>query len=246
MTDIDTDLAVALLADKHIQGAAAFVLASQPEGPLRGVQVPPRLAFAAWTVLREAVPRTGAWPIVIGNHPRLPQLEGSPPSLEGILAEASGIDLEAWATKEIAAHPARFQVASAPWPATVQHLNAFQLLGALGKESAPVVIALVPTVQPHEVPAYLRFGGGNACPPPEVHVAVLRAWHDRFGAEPVVMTNDTLELLVRKPVATQQQALALAAFQYVYCSDIVDQGAHSVEALAATLLGDPRWFFWWH
>jgi hypothetical protein len=37
----------------------------------------------------------------------------------------------------------------------------------------------------------------------------------------------------------------LAQAQYVYCPDIVDQGVESIEALAATLLGDPRWFFWW-
>jgi hypothetical protein len=245
MADIDLDLVLASLTDKHIQGAAAVALASPPEGPLRGVGIPPRLAFAAWTALREAVPRTGAWPIVIGDGTQPLSLDASVEPLDEILARAAGTDLQAWAKEQVEADPERFQAPSAPWPGEVQRKHAFHVLGELGKGARPAIIALVPTTSPHEVPAHLRFGGWNDCPPPEVHVAALRTWHERLSAEPVVLANDTLELLVRTPVATREQALELAHFQYVYCNDIVDQGVESVEALAATLLGDPRWFFWW-
>jgi hypothetical protein len=245
MNDVDPVLALAALADKHIAGASAVTLASPPEGLLRGVQVPSRLAFAAWTALREAVPRTGAWPIVIGNQAELPALDDDVEAVADILASAARVDLQAWAKGEVEADPERFQAPSGPWPESPQHMGAFHVLGELAKSPQPAVIALVPTVHPHEVPAYLRFGAWNDCPPAEVHVATLRAWNDRFGAEPVVIASDTVELLVRSPVATREQALDLARFQYVYCSDIVDQGVDSIEALAATLLGDPRWFFWW-
>jgi hypothetical protein len=245
VTDIDHGLAVGVLAEKHIEGAVAVVLASPPEGPLRGVQVPARVAFAAWTALREAVPRTGAWPIVIGNEPQLAQLDRDAEPVDGILENATSIDLQAWAAQEVATDPERFQAPSAPWPETVEHATSFHVLQYLAKRTEPAVIALVPTTLPHEVPAYLRFGGWNACPSAEVHVALFRTWHERFGAEPVVMAGDTVELLVRNPVAAREEALALAQLQYVYCNDIVDQGVESIEALAATLLGDPRWFFWW-
>jgi hypothetical protein len=245
MSDVDLELVLAILAEKHIAGAASATLASPPEGPLHGVLVPPRLAFAAWTVLREAVPRTGAWPVVIGSQPRLPSLERGAEPVAEILAKAARLDPQVWAKERVDAAPGGFAPPSAPWPTSVQRLAAFQILRELAQQPDPAVIALAPTALPHEVAAHLRFGGRNVCPPPEVHVAVLRTWHEHFGAQPVVMTGNTLELLVGRPVATRDEALALAGFQYVYCADVVNQGTRSVEALAALLLGDPRWFFWW-
>jgi hypothetical protein len=237
-----SDLPLAILAEKSIQGASAVTIAAQP--PLTGVTVRARLAFAAWTVLREAVPRTGAWPIVIGNEPALrPAPAGE--STEGILVRAAALDPQRWATERVDADRARFAAPSAPWPDTVPHRAAFQVLSQLATQPTSAVLALVPTSVAYEVPAHLRFGGWNDCPPPEVHVSALRDWHQRFGAEPVVMTSDTVELLVRKPVATRGQALELARFQHAYCPDIVAPALQSVEALAATLLGDPRWYFWW-
>ena len=33
--------------------------------------------------------------------------------------------------------------------------------------------------------------------------------------------------------------------QFAYCPDIVDQGAGTLEALAAVLVNASVWFFWW-
>jgi hypothetical protein len=237
-----SDLPLAILAEKSIQGASAVTIAAQP--PLTGVTVRARLAFAAWTVLREAVSRTGAWPIVLGNEPALrPATVGDSP--ESILARAAQVEPQRWARERVAAAPARFAAASAPWPETVAHRATFQVLGHLATQPTSAVLALVPTTVPYEVPAHLRFGGWNDCPPPDVHVSAFRDWHERFGAEPVVMASDTVELLVRNPAATREQALELARFQHAYCPDLVAKGLQSIEALAATLLGDPRWYFWW-
>jgi hypothetical protein len=55
----------------------------------------------------------------------------------------------------------------------------------------------------------------------------------------------TLELRVPRPPATREAAVALAIQQYAYCYDIVDQGAGSIDALAASLMNGSVWFFWW-
>ena len=59
------------------------------------------------------------------------------------------------------------------------------------------------------------------------------------------MTHDTIELHVARSPRTRDDALALAYEQYAYCSDIVDQGAGTLEALAAVLVHASVWFFWW-
>src|SRR5690606_15273239 len=97
----------------------------------------------------------------------------------------------------------------------------------------------------HDLPAHLGWGGWNQCPPPAAHVAMLRSWHQRFAAELAFIGPDTLELSVARPPATTAELRELAWEQYIYCSDIVHQGAGSLDALARELCGSPRWFFWW-
>jgi hypothetical protein len=108
-----------------------------------------------------------------------------------------------------------------------------------------VHIALIPTDDWTTIPAHLQWGGWNACPHPEFHVAALRSWRDRFGAELVGLSRDTLELRVSRRPQTREAALELAREQYAYCNDIVDQGVGTLSVLAADLMADPWWFFWW-
>lgn len=96
-----------------------------------------------------------------------------------------------------------------------------------------------------KAPAFMRFGGWNACPPPDVHVAVLRHWRERYGAELICVAADKLELRVARRPADRDAALELAWEQYAYCQDIVDQGVGTLSNLAATLMVSPYWFFWW-
>ena len=117
-------------------------------------------------------------------------------------------------------------------------------LAAIDRAKGDLRIALLPCPAPWASPLAMRFGGWNACPPPEEHAAVLRDWHARHGAEPVVMGADTLELVVR-PLREPAEAKRIAIEQYGYCSDIVDQGVGTVAELASGLPGLPVWFFWW-
>lgn len=114
-----------------------------------------------------------------------------------------------------------------------------------GKFYNRVHIILIPTGSSWEVPAYLRWGDWNTCPPPEYHVAALRTWHEQFGVELVGLNGDTMNLRAARRPTTRQQSIALAKDQYAYCPDIVDQGVGTVSELAATLMSSAWWYLWW-
>jgi hypothetical protein len=108
-----------------------------------------------------------------------------------------------------------------------------------------VKIVIVPTDDPTTIPAHLFWGNWNSCPPPEYHVAALRSWHDRYGAEVVGLSFDTMNLSVRQRPADREEALALSREHYAYCEDIVLQAEGSFSPLAASLLENDWWYFWW-
>jgi len=108
-----------------------------------------------------------------------------------------------------------------------------------------VHIALIPTDDWTTIPAHFLWGGWNECPAPEYHVAALRSWRDRFDAELVGLTFDVMNVRVGRRPDSRGDALALAREQYLYCNDIVDQGVETLSALAAYLMADEWWYFWW-
>jgi hypothetical protein len=108
-----------------------------------------------------------------------------------------------------------------------------------------VAICKVPTPKSWEVPAYLCFGPWNESPTAEEHVALLRYWHENYGADIITLLGTVIECTVSRPPTEREQALALAWEQFVYCPDIVTQGTDTLSALAAALCGGKTWFFWW-
>lgn len=108
-----------------------------------------------------------------------------------------------------------------------------------------VYVGVAPTDDWTTIPAYLRWGGWNECPAAEYHVAAMRGWRDRYGAELVGMSDDTINLRVASRPRTREEALALAREHYIYCADIIDQGFPSYSALAAYLMANDWWYFWW-
>jgi hypothetical protein len=150
--------------------------------------------------------------------------------------------------EELLAQPEPFQcLPRGEWPEDVPPAENFYVPNnVLTKKPHPAVhVALVPTANGWEVPAFLMFGAFNDCPHPEDHVAVMKDWHDRYGAEVVAITHDIVETVVARPPRSRKKALELAREQYLYCKDIVDQGTETIDHLAATLLGGKVWFFWW-
>lgn len=133
------------------------------------------------------------------------------------------------------------------WPASPERAE-HRIVTAYGLgESEPkeCLLALVPSSNPSDAPAHLRFGDWNDCPPPEIHVAYLRHWFERYGAVPIGIMHDVIELFVPRPPSTPEEAWDLACEQESYCSDIVTQGTQTVECLAMELWHSPYWFFWW-
>jgi len=134
------------------------------------------------------------------------------------------------------------------WPSVPPQSAGLSIVQNYRRRNTPfekVHIVLVPAEHAHEVPAYLYWGGWNACPAPEYQVAAFRSWHQRYGAEIVGIGGDVINARVTGRPTTREEALALAREQYAYCNDLIDQGVETLSNLAAGLMADDWWFFWW-
>lgn len=108
-----------------------------------------------------------------------------------------------------------------------------------------VLIAKVPIQCPWELPLWIPMGGYNDCPPPDVQAAVFRRWYKKYGATPAVVGHDTWELIVERPPQTEEEALELAKELYIFDYDILSQGYGEIGIMAADLIDNPVWYFWW-
>lgn len=222
------------------------------------VTVPGSNALSEWQRLRGL-----GMPVVIGDDEQLDRLRqqfsiddpiagnpASPGTREPaeILADAAKLAYPGCLTWSGGYASEDLRAPVGDWPAQVE-ANDDGLTVATDILSRKVLdrvhILLLPAKASWEVPAWLRWGNWNACPPPENHVAAMRHWHERYGAELVGIDGDTLNLRVSRRPQTREEALALARDQYRYCPDIVDQGVRTLSALAATLMASDWWFFWW-
>lgn len=213
--------------------------------------VPGAEAIAQWRRLRALVPQTGHWPVLLGEEQALEMhremLEDADERTLGeIIRQGLEMSPHAWLTerKKEWDEDGEFSLDDyhGDWPGGDKASNEFH---TPGNRKSQLYLGLVPASQGWEVPALLRMGGWNECPMPEVHVSLMRYWHDRYGAELVAATHDVVEMQVARPPATREEALMLATEQFFYCEDIVSQGTETLERLAAALLNGTVWFFWW-
>ena len=89
------------------------------------------------------------------------------------------------------------------------------------------------------------MGGYNACPFPIEQVAVAKYWYEKYGAVPAVITYDTIEFYVERPVQTLEETKKLAMEHYAFCDDVVYQCYCTFESLADALYKNIQWYFWW-
>jgi hypothetical protein len=173
--------------------------------------------------------------------------EFSKTSTEENLRLAAEVNVEEWLKKQVAADPECFQAEVGDWPTEIPDAGSVSAhLEVVSRKPKKVAcLAKIPTSRNWEAPAYIGMGGWNACPDSAVLTAFAKCWHERYGAEVVSITHDVMEFVVTKPPTTKEAALELAREQYVFCSDIVDQGVGDVATLAATLLNSNYWYFWW-
>lgn len=231
--------------------------------PYEKVTVPGTEALAEWQKLKSA---GRGWPVIIGGDDDLERIADqftmADPSVSGVTIPG----LEVRSPKDILAAAARLTFPTslhkwsgaykaddlrAPvgdWPPKVDAGLPVPSVATdivSGRFYDRVHLLLIPTEFGWEVPAYLRWGDWNACPPPEYHVAALRSWHSDFDADLVGMNGDTINLRAANRPKTRESAMRLARSQYAYCPDIIDQGAGTISALAATLMASEWWYLWW-
>ena len=110
----------------------------------------------------------------------------------------------------------------------------------------PLILAKIPVKNPWELFAWLPFGNWNECPDTPELMAVAKYWFEQHGAVPAAMSHDELEFLLPAPVS-QEKAMEVAAEQYGFCPDIVDQEQDdpTVGNLANVLRQSTVWYFWW-
>ena len=110
--------------------------------------------------------------------------------------------------------------------------------------SHEVILAKIPVIKPWEVIAWIPFGGWNECPPPENMIDVAKHWYEKYSAVPALISSDILEMRVEN-IINEKMAYELALEQYMFCSDIADQGGATVGELAYFLSKSNIWYFWW-
>jgi hypothetical protein len=88
------------------------------------------------------------------------------------------------------------------------------------------------------------FGGSLS---PGVMTSVLRSWEDRFGALVFRLGWASIQLIVKRPPRSEQEALAVAAEFFGLADEFTTaHGAtRSVREMAASITGSPWWRFWW-
>ena len=233
--------------------------------PVPYLRVPRHEVLEAWERARPAAELLGVYPVVLGGKPRV--FGDDPdalPSIERVLELAKAWRSPAWEAarqarlkrrieqleeldapermiallqRQLDAGPPELEVEEGSWPAgPAPEARELEL------PDRPVLfLAFFPTHEGAQVAAWLRVGGFNDCPEPAEHVARLRGWAQRYGAEPVAFGEDSIALRVVRPPATRDEAIALARDQLSYCRD----PDTTLCELAASLLEQTAWFFWW-
>ena len=212
--------------------------------------LPGAKAPAAWDTLRKEAAGLGLWPVVLGPPEEAAALgEGQDPGNlpSAVLAEAAKLDAAKVLERRAGDDPETYAETRGDWPEEPEVLEEMtvHLDPGSGEPFPDVLMALVPAKHGYEVPAWLSFGGWNDCPAPAEHVAVLRSWNERFGADLAGLSGDTLELRNARVPGDREALLELAREQFRYCADRVQQGYGTLDALAAGIGGSRAWSFWW-
>lgn len=98
--------------------------------------------------------------------------------------------------------------------------------------------------EPWALPVLFQFGGWNDCPLPHEQAAALRHWAKHYGATPILLGGDTLELQVARPPATLEAVKQVSWQHYLLTEDAIEQGAGDMKTLSIGTVA-PQWFFWW-
>jgi hypothetical protein len=175
-----------------------------------------------------------------------------------LIAQGDELDLQQWFKNKVENDRDYLPCHEGTWPVDLPNQSAitltlthkyeykYEYTSGAEKPLTRVNLLLLPSTIPWHVPALLRLGGSRQCPQTEIHVAVLKSWNQRYGAEIVSASSNVVEMRVGRPPKTRDEALKLAREQAVYCGDLVHGKYGSLSALAATLIDAPLWSFTWN
>lgn len=204
--------------------------------------------------LREAYPVTKKYPFIIGDEKEMELLmenaEFDNQKPEIILLNSSKIDIPSWFQGEkLEAGEYEFDEEEllGEWldePQAEDTILAHTDIST-GEIKPVVYLGMALIDEPWMLASAVKYGNWNSCPAPDIQCAIMKYWEEKYGAEIVSMTGDTIECKVKNPPATKDAAIQLAWEQYWYCADIVDQGTQTIANLAAGLINSEYWFFWW-
>lgn len=221
----------------------------QRVSPVPLLRVPGAQVVEAWEEHRR---RPGVVPVLMGNREAssivLSEAGRCGGSVAEVLDEALQLDLEAWMAERRRSRPEHWDVAGVdrPWDGVCRPLTPFvPAYNHRGEPLDEVFIALVPAQEPWHVPAYLRSAGIGDLPRAAVQTALWRRWHERYGAEVITIADGCVELIVERPLANLQIAHELAVEQFIYSPDIIHYGMATLGNLAAALITNRLWYFWW-
>ncbi|MDO6423466.1 DUF4253 domain-containing protein [Saccharophagus degradans] len=169
---------------------------------------------------------------------------------QSILAEANTLNAIDWFNTQKSALPleeSEQKKLEGRWPGANGVQHSFALANDIVTQQPLDTLAAVIVQCEHswQVPAYLGFGGWNNCPSPAEHCALWQFWQHKYDARIVGVSGDVIEAYVNKPPCTREEAIALAWQHFLYCPDLVEQGEETIANLAAALLDQKVWFFWW-
>lgn len=129
-------------------------------------------------------------------------------------------------------------------PATTAEIDPELRRRALHQYTRPARVGLVPAGRPADILACLGWDRGNNDISAAELSAVLRSWEDRFGARLFRVGFAEIRLLVSRPPRTLEEALPIAAEHMVF-SDTSHAECTYVSDIAAAIVDNPFWDFWW-
>ena len=110
----------------------------------------------------------------------------------------------------------------------------------------PASVLLVPAAAGYEVPVLVPglIRAVNTDLGPVDHLAVLRHWHQRYGAELYFAGGSDLELAVARPPTATDDVARCAVEQTVYCYDLSQIFGEPGDVARKQVRGN-HWSFWW-
>jgi hypothetical protein len=241
------------LAAINLRSDSRLTLTIKGAPPMWRFNVPGDRAIDIWERLSKDVEATGYWPVLLGANDdvaRLLEIANADETPVEEIIEASrseSVDqlMDWWRHEATPVEGEEVDIVG-EWPERAESNSRFTVPYDIRTGKPRITsVAVIPTKESWQVPAYLRWGEWNACPAARQHLAVHRRWTERYGSDIVAITSDIIECRVRRPPSSREDAMTLAQEQFAYCSDIVYQGAGTIAGLAGTLVNAPVWYFWW-